>query len=122
MIIVNDSAIKQLQTILAEEPEATGKGLRIFVEHGGCAGLQYGMTLDERKDGDSVVERDGVQVLVDEESGKYLEGATLDFADGLTGAGFRIQNPNAVRSCGCGTSFEAPENDSAQQADAHAHH
>ena len=115
MIIVNDSAIKQLQTILAEEPEATGKGLRIFVEHGGCAGLQYGMTLDERKDGDSIVEREGVQVLVDEESAKYLAGSTIDFTDGLSGAGFRIQNPNAVRSCGCGTSFEAPE------GDAHAH-
>jgi iron-sulfur cluster assembly protein len=67
------------------------------------------MTLDERKDGDAVVERDGVQVLVDEESAKYLGGSTIDYADGLTGAGFRIQNPNAVRSCGCGTSFEAPE-------------
>jgi iron-sulfur cluster assembly accessory protein len=118
MIIVTESAVKQLQTILAEEPEAGGKGLRVFVEHGGCAGLQYGMTLDERKDGDEVVEREGVQVLVDGESGKYLEGATLDFADGLTGAGFRIQNPNAVRSCGCGTSFEAP----GTEADAAAHH
>jgi iron-sulfur cluster assembly accessory protein len=123
MIIVTDSAVKQLQTLLAEEPEAAGKGLRIFVEHGGCAGLQYGMTLDERKDGDFVFDRDGVQVLVDEESGKYLGGATLDFADGLTGAGFRIQNPNAVRSCGCGTSFEASEADAgAEQSDAHAHH
>jgi iron-sulfur cluster assembly accessory protein len=122
MIIVTDSAVKQLQTILAEEPDASGKGLRIFVEHGGCAGLQYGMTLDERKDGDAIIERDGVQVLVDDESGKYLAGSTLDFTDGLTGAGFRIQNPNAVRSCGCGTSFEAPDAETASQADAHAHH
>jgi len=116
MITVTDSAVKQLQTLIAGEPDAAGKGLRIFVEHGGCAGLQYGMTLDQRKDGDSVVEREGVQVLVDEESAKYLGGSTIDYADGLTGAGFRIQNPNAVRSCGCGTSFEAPE------ADTHAHH
>jgi iron-sulfur cluster assembly accessory protein len=116
MIIVTDSAVKQLQSILAEDPAAAGKGLRIFVEHGGCAGLQYGMTLDERKDGDAIVEREGVQVLVDEESAKYLAGSTIDFADGLSGAGFRIQNPNAVRSCGCGTSFEAPE------GEAHAHH
>jgi iron-sulfur cluster assembly accessory protein len=116
MIIVTDSAVKQLQSILAEDPHAAGKGLRIFVEHGGCAGLQYGMTLDERKDGDSIVEREGVRVLVDEESAKYLSGSTIDFADGLSGAGFRIQNPNAVRSCGCGTSFEAPE------GEAHAHH
>jgi iron-sulfur cluster assembly accessory protein len=119
MIIVTDSAVKQLQSILADEPEAAGKGLRIFVEHGGCAGLQYGMTLDERKEGDSIIERDGVQVLVDGESAKYLSGSTIDFADGLSGAGFRIQNPNAVRSCGCGTSFEAPESDAEAQ---HAHH
>ena len=90
MITVTDSAVKQLQSILAGEPEAAGKGLRIFVEHGGCAGLQYGMTLDERKDGDSIVEREGVQVLVDEESAKYLAGSTIDFADGLSGAGFRL--------------------------------
>ena len=124
MITVTDSAVKQLQSILADEPEAAGKGLRIFVEHGGCAGLQYGMAMDERKDGDSVIEREGVQVLVDEESAKYLSGSTIDFADGLSGAGFRIQNPNAVRSCGCGTSFEAPAeaNAGAHQADAHAHH
>ncbi len=130
MITVTDSAVKQLQSILADEPDAADKGagrgaargLRIFVEHGGCAGLQYGMALDERKDGDSVVEREGVQVLVDEESAKYLSGSTIDFADGLSGAGFRIQNPNAVRSCGCGTSFEAPEADASRAADAHAHH
>ena len=119
MITVTDSAVKQLQSILADEAETAGKGLRIFVEHGGCAGLQYGMALDERKDGDSVIEREGVRVFVDGESAKYLTGCTIDFADGLSGAGFRIQNPNAVRSCGCGTSFEPPDADS---ADAHAHH
>jgi len=122
MIIVTDSAVKQLQCILADEPEAAGKGLRIFIEHGGCAGLQYGMNLDEAKEGDAVVERGGVQVIVDAESGKYLEGATIDYSDGLSGAGFRIQNPNAVRSCGCGTSFEAPESDGAGREDAHASH
>jgi iron-sulfur cluster assembly protein len=116
MITVTDSAVKQLQSILADEPEAAGKGLRIFVENGGCAGLQYGMALDGRKEGDWVEEREGVMVLIDVESCKFLGGSTIDYADGLSGAGFRIQNPNAVRSCGCGTSFEAPE------ADAHAHH
>ena len=122
MITVTDSAVKQLQSILADEPEAAGKGLRISVEHGGCAGLQYGMTLDQPKEGDSIVGRDGVQVLVDSESAGYLSGATIDFTDGLTGAGFRIQNPNAVRSCGCGTSFEAQDTSDATAADAHAHH
>jgi len=122
MITVTDSAVKQLQSILAEDPGAAGKGLRIFVEHGGCAGLQYGMTLDEGKAGDAIVERDGVQVLVDQESAKYLGGCTIDFDDGLSGAGFRIHNPNAVRSCGCGTSFEAAEAAAGAGANAtHAH-
>ena len=116
MITVTESAVKQLQSILADEPETSGtagKGLRVFVEHGGCAGLQYGMTLDVPKEGDSIIERDGARVLVDGESARYLSGSTLDFSGGLSGAGFRIQNPNAVRSCGCGTSFEAAPNSSA---------
>ena len=107
MIIVTDTAVKQLQVLLAENAESTDKGLRIFVEAGGCAGMQYGMTLDFRKAGDEVIEREGVQVLVDEFSAKYLSGSTIDFTDGLSGAGFRINNPNATRSCGCGTSFES---------------
>lgn len=117
MIIVTESAVKQLQSILSEQEG--GKGLRLYVEHGGCAGLQYGMTIDDPKAGDALIERDGSRVLVDEASGKYLEGCTLDFDDGLTGAGFRIQNPNAVRSCGCGTSFEPGGQQ--EEAASHAH-
>ncbi len=83
-----------------------GKGLRVQVAKGGCSGLQYEMSLDERHDGDAVVERDEVQFLIDAESADFLRDATLDFEDGLTGAGFRIVNPNAARTCGCGTSFE----------------
>jgi iron-sulfur cluster assembly accessory protein len=67
------------------------------------------MTLDHSKEGDSIVERDGVQFFIDDESVPYLRGATLDFTDGLTGTGFRIVNPNASRTCGCGSSFEAPQ-------------
>jgi len=120
MITITDSAVKQLQSILAEAEDAAGKGLRVFVEHGGCAGLQYGMNLDGPKEGDLIAERDGVRFFVDAESDHYLTGATLDYADGLTGAGFRIQNPNAVRSCGCGSSFEAPDPNGAGAANAHA--
>jgi iron-sulfur cluster assembly accessory protein len=65
------------------------------------------MLLDERKNGDAVVERDGVEFFVDAESAAMLKGSTLDYHDGLTGTGFRIVNPNATRTCGCGTSFEA---------------
>jgi len=109
MITVTDTAVKQLQALLAETPENAGKGLRIFVEAGGCAGMQYGMALDHRKEGDEIVEHGGVRVFIDSFSVKYLRGSTIDFTDELAGAGFRIRNPNATRSCGCGTSFEDPE-------------
>ena len=108
MITVTDSAVQQLQTLVGEQDDAA-KGLRIFVEKGGCAGMQYGMSLDHAQDGDQTFERGGVRVIVDPESATYLEGATIDYADDLAGAGFRIKNPNAVRSCGCGTSFETAE-------------
>jgi iron-sulfur cluster assembly accessory protein len=113
MITVTDSAFHQLQTLVQErgEPE---KGLRIFVESGGCAGMQYGMTLDAPQAGDEVFEKGGVKVLVDPTSLGFLNGSTVDYSDDLAGAGFRIHNPNAVRSCGCGTSFEAAADEHAQ--------
>lgn len=110
MIHVTDSAIRHLQGILHEQDDQT-KGLRIFIEHGGCAGLQYGMGLDHAREGDEVYEREGVKVIVAGESVPHLKGSTIDYSDDLAGAGFRIQNPNAARSCGCGTSFEPAEHE-----------
>ena len=106
MIHVTDNAINHLRLLLAEQPVPGGKGLRVQVAKGGCSGLQYEMSLDERHEGDAVVERAEVQFLIDAESVDFLRNATLDFEDGLTGSGFRIVNPNAARTCGCGTSFE----------------
>lgn len=106
MINVTDSAVNHLRSLLAEQVDATGKGLRVQVAKGGCSGLQYEMSLDETHEGDAVVQRAEVKFLIDAESADFLRDATLDFADGLTGAGFRIVNPNAARTCGCGTSFE----------------
>lgn len=79
--------------------------------------MQYGMSLDHAQEGDQLIERGGVKVIIDPESAGYLEGATIDYSDDLAGAGFRIQNPNAVRSCGCGTSFETAES----TGEAHQH-
>jgi iron-sulfur cluster assembly protein len=107
MIDVTPGAVQQLRTLLAEQPHAREKGLRVQIAKGGCSGLQYEMTLDQKRDGDAVLERDGVQFFVDPESAGFLQGATLDFRDGLTGVGFHIVNPNATRTCGCGSSFEA---------------
>jgi iron-sulfur cluster assembly accessory protein len=106
MIYVTENAVKHLRSLLAEQPEPAGKGLRVQVAKGGCSGLQYEMSLDQRQEGDAVVERDEMQFLIDAESARFLRDSTLDFEEGLTGAGFRIVNPNAARTCGCGTSFE----------------
>jgi iron-sulfur cluster assembly accessory protein len=106
MINVTDNAVRQLRSLLETQSETEGKGLRVQIAKGGCSGLQYEMSLDSRKEGDAVVARDGVEFLVDDESAQLLRGATLDYHDGLTGTGFQIVNPNAARTCGCGTSFE----------------
>ena len=82
-------------------------GLRIFVSGGGCSGMQYGMALEaEARPYDHVIQHDGVKIFIDPTSMMYLEGATVDYEDNLMGGGFRIDNPNAVSSCGCGHSFK----------------
>jgi iron-sulfur cluster assembly protein len=106
MINVTDNAVRQLRSLLAAQAQDSRRGLRVRIAKGGCSGLQYEMALDEKKDGDAVVERDGMQFLIDGESIDYLRGATLDFHDGLTGVGFHVVNPNASRTCGCGSSFD----------------
>jgi|SRR6476660_808636 iron-sulfur cluster assembly protein len=107
MINVTDKAAQQLRVLLADRISNDRKGLRVQIAKGGCSGLQYDMSLDARKPGDLIIEKEGVEFLVDNESATYLSGATLDYRDGLTGSGFWIENPNAARTCGCGTSFEA---------------
>lgn len=81
------------------------KRLRVLVESGGCSGFQYGMSFDEPKDGDTVLESEGVPVIIDATSLAYLQGSAIDFDDGLHGKGFEIKNPNAQSTCGCGKSF-----------------
>ncbi len=105
MITVTDTAAVELKNLLGD----SGKALRLLVQKGGCAGHQYGMKLDEPKEGDSIVETIGGSVVVDPESLTFLSGSELEFSDALTDAGFKITNPNAARSCGCGTSFEPAE-------------
>ena len=106
MITVTDNAVNQLRTMLAGRADADRTGLRLSIERGGCSGLQYAMQFDAPQPADEIVERDGVRVFVEGASASHLRGSVLDYHDGLTGAGFRIENPNAVRTCGCGTSFE----------------
>lgn len=104
---MTDDAARALLELVREK--AAGEGLRLAVEKGGCAGLQYAMTIGPAQAGDLVVSHLGASVFVDAESAARLEGCTLDYEEGLAGSGFRIQNPRAARSCGCGTSFEPTE-------------
>jgi len=92
---------------LLEEKSIPNHGLRVFVSGGGCSGMQYGMAFEaQAQDGDMLVENHGVKLIVDPVSIFYLEGASIDFIeDDLMGGGFKIDNPNAVASCGCGHSF-----------------
>jgi iron-sulfur cluster assembly protein len=110
VIHMTDAAADALNRLLQAKPGAAG--LRLGVEKGGCAGQQYVIEAGCERPGDLVFSHLGAKVFVDGESLAYLDGSTLDHEDGLTGAGFRIQNPRATRSCGCGTSFE-PSRESA---------
>lgn len=117
MIGVTSNAVNQLQTLLAQKglrPEADG--LRLAVEKGGCAGFQYTMRLGAPEAGDQVVETGGIRVFLAPESLPFLAGVEIDFVDDLSDSGFRVHNPNAARSCGCGTSFEPAPPAAAQPA------
>ncbi len=93
--------------------------LRVFVAGGGCSGLQYGMTFDdEMHPGDTEFEVNGLKVRVDPMSARYVGGANIDYQDSLMGGGFKIENPNAVSSCGCGSSFRPKEEESYGYEDA----
>ena len=105
MIEITESAITKISDILAEENNPKVK-LRTFVQGGGCSGFSYGFTLDEEQNEDDfVIEKSGVNILVDSMSMQYLQGATIDFKDDLMGSSFTINNPNATTTCGCGSSF-----------------
>ncbi|HEV2583104.1 MAG TPA: iron-sulfur cluster insertion protein ErpA [Ktedonobacteraceae bacterium] len=108
IITMTTSAADKVRELLTQENDPS-LALRIFVAGGGCSGLQYGMTLDEEQDGDTVIPLQGIRVLVDEMSVGYISGSEVDYVDSLMGAGFTVNNPNAVSSCGCGHSFKTAE-------------
>ena len=106
MLTLTEAASRKLAEIMGKQTEPVA-GLRVFVKKGGCSGFSYGMSLaSEVGAGDWIGEFGGVKVLVDAQSAPVLKGVRIDFVDSLQGSGFSIENPNAVRSCGCGNSFE----------------
>ncbi len=108
-ISLTDGAVARVRALL-EERELPGHALRVFISGGGCSGMQYGMALEgEPRENDHRFAFDGVEVVVDPMSMTYLSGAVIDYMDDLMGGGFRIENPNAVSSCGCGHSFRTAD-------------
>ncbi|MFT5470756.1 MAG: iron-sulfur cluster assembly accessory protein [Verrucomicrobiales bacterium] len=107
MLTITENAITQLQQLLdAKGASPEEQGLRFWIEKGGCAGSQYMMTVASAEPGDEVVEAGGLRFIIGAESIEQMRGSRIDYEDSLNDAGFKIDNPNAARSCGCGTSFE----------------
>ncbi len=109
MITLTEEAAVQVQALLQQQ-EMPEHGLRIFVQGGGCSGLQYGLAFENTtQEDDVVVEEKGIRLFVDPFSAQYLQGASIDYQEGPTGSGFRIDNPNAPTGCGCGSSSSCCE-------------
>lgn len=110
MVTVTPEAAQKALELLAAENDPTLTGLRVAVEGGGCSGFQYALGFDaEPEPGDQVAECHGLRVIVDEHSLAYLDGACIEYENGLMEAGFRITNPNVTSACGCGSSFQAKD-------------
>ena|SRR6185312_153900 len=106
MIQISENAAKRIQALKSEDGVSGDSFLRVFVKRGGCSGYSYKMEFDTQiKDNDKVFESNGAKVIVDGASLLYLLGMTLDYEGGLNGKGFIFQNPNASKTCGCGSSF-----------------
>jgi iron-sulfur cluster assembly accessory protein len=107
MIQLSERAVSKVKELLTTDNKV-GYGLRVAVQGGGCSGFQYGLTFDnQEKPNDNVLDIDGLKVYVDAMSGMYLDGVRIDYIESLEGSGFKIENPNATGSCGCGQSFQA---------------
>ena len=110
LVTLTESAATKIKQLMAEEPAGEAEVLRVAIQGGGCSGFQYGLGFDSGVvDGDLELDQHGVRVVVDPFSAPYLRGAVVDFIDGLQESGFKIENPNAVASCGCGHSFQVAD-------------
>lgn len=105
LIDLTPEAAAKVREFVQKNEKALGKTFRVYVEGGGCSGMQYGFTFDDQKDDDNIVACGDIEVLVDKNSVPYLKGAVVDYVDSLTGSGFVVENPLAKAACGCGTSF-----------------
>jgi iron-sulfur cluster assembly protein len=115
MITVTTNAAEKLGGIMTQKGMTDTHALRVFVKGGGCGGMQYGMTFDTPREDDEVYDQNGLRVIVDPTSLAYIEGANIDYVDNLMGGGFHIDNPQAVSSCGCGSSFRTAQSGAGQE-------
>jgi len=116
LVRLTDAAASKLRELTAQEPNPA-MGLRVYVYSGGCSGFRYGMMLEDQPTGEDVTVRsNGVTVYVDGQSTQYLSGSEIDYVDTLMGAGFTVNNPNAVSACGCGSSFRTADSEGAPGA------
>ncbi len=110
MITLTDKGAEKVQEFLsAQATVVETAGLRVGVRGGGCSGFQYALAFDEQRDGDTVFEDKGIRLLVDTPSLPYVKGSVIDFVEGLQGAGFKVENPNVIAACGCGSSFRVAD-------------
>src|SRR2546421_11650178 len=110
MITLTDKGAEKVHEYLASQQAEVGlAGLRVGVRGGGCSGFQYQLAFDEQREHDVVFESHGLKLLVDSESLQYVAGSTIDYEESLQGAGFKVNNPNVVAACGCGSSFRVAE-------------
>jgi iron-sulfur cluster assembly accessory protein len=114
MITLSERAVTELKDLMATQ-DKLNTALRVWVAGGGCSGLSYGMALDDSdpEEGDQVFEQDGVKIYVDGLSLNYMEGSSVDFVEDTLGGGFKVENPNAVSTCGCGSSFKTEDGEAA---------
>jgi len=121
LVSLTPTAAEKIKSLLAEEGEGDVSVLRVAIQGGGCSGFQYGLGFDAGPaEGDEVIEQHGVTVVIDQFSAPYLKGATVDFLNTISEAGFKIDNPNAAASCGCGHSFTVAEGEESAGATAEA--
>jgi iron-sulfur cluster assembly protein len=110
MIEITDKGAEKVHEFLsAQQADVSLAGLRVGVRGGGCSGFQYQLAFDEQRDEDVVFESHGLKLLVDRESLQFVQGSTIDYEESLQGAGFKVNNPNVVAACGCGSSFRVAE-------------